>query len=153
MRISDWGSDLCSSDLQVFAKGFKAVATRYGTEATDIPADWLRAVAEKYLTPEEMAAIEALGSWDEIMETLKKRLEEQQGRHQGGNKWIGTGGTSPSGNSGYNPDGVRIGGGTTHKRALTAWDQSAYSTLHTHRPPGTPKPQPGLGRPPRREPR
>src|SRR3546814_17767302 len=92
MRISDWSSDVCSSDLdeglldrfdQVFAKVFKAVATRYGTEAADIPADWLRAVAEKYLTPEEMAAIEALGSWDEIMETLKKRLEEKQGRHQG----------------------------------------------------------------------
>src|SRR3546814_17579137 len=106
MRISDWSSDVCSSDLdeglldrfdQVFAKVFKAVATRYGTEAADIPADWLRAVAEKYLTPEEMAAIEALGSWDEIMETIKKRLEEQQGRNQGGNKRNGTGGPPPYG--------------------------------------------------------
>src|SRR3546814_12339919 len=134
MRISDWSSDVCSSDLdeglldrfdQVFAKVFKAVATRYGTEAADIPADWLRAVAEKYLTPEEMAAIEALGSWDEIMETLKKRLEEQQGRHQGGNKWIGTGGTSPYGNSGYHPEGVRNRGQRTPKTPPTRWDQRA----------------------------
>ncbi len=122
---------------QVFAKVFKGIATRYGPETADIPADWLRAVAEKYLTPEEMAAIEALGSWDEIMETLRKRLEEQQGRHQGGSKWIGTGGTSPYGNSGYNPEGVRIGGESTHKRALKVWDQRAFRNLDNTRELGT----------------
>src|SRR3546814_8042472 len=87
MRISDWSSDVCSSDL--------------------------------------------------IMETLKKRLEEQQGRHQGGNKWIGTGGTSPYGNSGYNPEGVRIGGESTHKRALKVWDQRAFRNLDNTRELGT----------------
>jgi uncharacterized protein with von Willebrand factor type A (vWA) domain len=69
---------------QVFAKVFKGIATTYGAQATDIPEDWLRAVAEKFLTPEEMEAIKSLGSWDEIMETLKQRLAEQQERHQGG---------------------------------------------------------------------
>ena len=80
---------------QVFAKVFRGIATTFGQSPAEIPADWLKAVAEKYLTPEEMTKIESLGSWDEIMETLKKRLDEQQERHQGGNKWIGTGGTSP----------------------------------------------------------
>jgi len=76
-----------------------------------------------------MEKIKALGSWDEIMETLKKRLEEQQGRHQGGNKWIGTGGTSPYGNSGYNPEGVRIGGESRHKRAIKVWEKRAFKDL------------------------
>ncbi|HVI98433.1 MAG TPA: VWA domain-containing protein [Sphingomonas sp.] len=122
---------------QVFAKVFKGVATSYGTATADVPKEWLRAVAEKYLTPEEMAAIESLGSWDEIMETLAQRLEEQQGRHQGGNKWIGTGGTSPYGNAGYNPEGVRIGGESTHKRALKVWDQRAFKNLDSTRELGT----------------
>ena len=73
---------------QVFAKVFKGVLTDYGQQPVDVPEDWLRAVAEKFLSPEEMAKIESLGSWDEIMETLKQRLEEQQGRHQGGSKWF-----------------------------------------------------------------
>ena len=101
---------------QVFAKVFKGIITSYGENATDIPEDWLKAVAEKFLTPEEMEAIKKLGSWEEIMETLKKRLEEQKERHQGGNKWVGTGGTSPYGNSGYNPEGVRIGGESKQDR-------------------------------------
>ena len=122
---------------QVFAKVFKGIATGYGAEIADIPEDWLRAVAEKYLTPEEMAAIKSLGSWDEIMETLKQRLAEQQERHQGGNKWIGTGGTSPYGNSGYNPEGVRIGGESVHKRALKVWDQRAFKNLDNTRELGT----------------
>ncbi len=103
---------------QVFDKVFRGILTSYGEQAADIPADWLRAIAEKFLSPEEMEAIKSLGSWDEIMETLKKRLEEQKERHQGGSKWIGTGGTSPYGNGGYNPEGVRIGGESTHKRAI-----------------------------------
>ena len=92
---------------QVFNKVFKGILTDYGQKPVDVPEDWLKAVAEKFLSPEEMAAINALGSWEEIMETLKQRLEEQQKRHQGGSKWVGTGGTSPYGNSGYNPEGDR----------------------------------------------
>lgn len=122
---------------QVFAKVFRGIATTFGQSPAEIPADWLKAVAEKYLTPEEMAKIESLGSWDEIMETLKKRLDEQQERHQGGNKWIGTGGTSPYGNSGYNPEGVRIGGESTHKRALKVWDQRDFKNLDNTRELGT----------------
>ena len=122
---------------QVFAKVFKGIATTFGQSAADIPADWLKAVAEKYLTPEEMEAIKSLGSWDEIMETLKKRLDEQEKRHQGGSKWVGTGGTSPYGNSGYNPEGVRIGGESTHKRALKVWDQRDFKNLDNTRVLGT----------------
>jgi uncharacterized protein len=117
---------------QVFNKVFKGLLTSYGTDAVDIPEDWLKAVAEKFLTPEEMEAIKSLGSWDEIMETLKQRLEEQQKRHEGGSKWIGTGGTSPFGNNGYNPEGVRIGGESKHKRALKVWEKREFQNLdHT----------------------
>ena len=122
---------------QVFAKVFKGIATTFGQDAAEVPADWLKAVAEKYLSAEEMEQIKSLGSWDEIMETLKKRLEEQQGRHQGGNKWVGTGGTSPYGNSGYNPEGVRIGGESKHKRALKVWDQREFKNLDSTRELGT----------------
>jgi hypothetical protein len=122
---------------QVFAKVFKGIATTFGTPGVDVPADWLRAVAEKFLTHEEMEAIKSLGSWEEIMETLQKRLDEQQGRHQGGNKWIGTGGTSPYGNSGYNPEGVGIGGESKHKRALKVWDQREFRNLDNTKELGT----------------
>jgi len=122
---------------QVFGRVFRGVLSEYGTQARDIPEEWLRAVAEKFLTPEEMAAIESLGSWDEIMETLRQRLEEQQGRHQGGNKWIGTGGTSPFGNGGYNPEGVRIGGESRHRRAIKVWDQREFRNLDSTRELGT----------------
>ena len=122
---------------QVFNKVFKGLLTEYGTNPQEIPADWLRAVAEKFLTPEEMAKIESLGSWDEIMETLKKRLEEQQERHDGGNKWIGTGGSSPFGHSGYNPEGVRIGGESKHKRALKVWEKREFQNLDNTRELGT----------------
>lgn len=122
---------------QVFAKVFKGIATNYGVAPADIPEEWLKAIAEKFLTPEEMAAIESLGSWDQIMETLKQRLAEQHERHQGGSKWIGTGGTSPFGNSGYNPEGVRIGGESKHGRALKVWDQRAFKNLDNTRELGT----------------
>lgn len=122
---------------QVFAKVFKGIVTDYGANPQEIPADWLKAVAEKFLTPEEMAAIESLGSWDEIMATLKERLAEQEKRHQGGSKWVGTGGTSPFGNSGYNPEGVRIGGESKHKRALKVWDKREFRNLDNTRELGT----------------
>jgi uncharacterized protein with von Willebrand factor type A (vWA) domain len=122
---------------QVFAKVFRGIETSFGADKADIPEDWLKAVAEKFLTPEEMEQIKALGSWDEIMETLKKRLEEQQGRHQGGSKWIGTGGTSPYGNSGYNPEGVRIGGESKHGRAVKVWDKREFRNLDSTKELGT----------------
>src|SRR3954464_14306708 len=117
---------------QVFAKVFKGIETSYGTETVPLPEEWLKQVAELYLTPEQMAEIKALGSWEEIMAALKQRLEEQQGRHQGGNKWIGTGGTSPFGNSGYNPEGVRIGGESRHKRAIKGWEKREFRNLDSN---------------------
>ncbi len=122
---------------QVFNKVFKGLLTSYGDQNADIPEDWLKAVAEKYLTEEEMAEIKALGDWDEIMETLKKRLEEQKERHEGGSKWVGTGGTSPYGNNGYNPEGVRIGGDSKHKRAVKVWEKREYQNLDNTRELGT----------------
>ncbi len=122
---------------QVFAHVFRGVVTSFGQSPADVPEDWLKAVARKHLSPEEMAAIQSLGSWDEIMETLKKRLEEQHERHQGGSKWIGTGGTSPYGNSGYNPEGVRIGGESVHKRAVKVWEQRAFRNLDSTKELGT----------------
>ena len=91
----------------------------------EVPLEWLQKILERELTPEQKAAIEKMG-WDELMETLKKRLEEQKERHEGGNKWIGTGGTSPFGNGGYNPQGIRIGGKGGNKSAVKVWDQRAY---------------------------
>src|SRR3954469_18074351 len=115
---------------QVFAKVFKGIETSYGTEAVPIPEEWLRKIAQLYLTEEKMAEIKKLGSWEEIMETLKQRLEEQKGRHQGGNKWIGTGGTSPFGAYGYNPEGIRIGQEKGRNRsAVKVWDQREYRNL------------------------
>ena len=96
----------------------------------EIPAEWLKKLAEKYLTEEEMKEIQALGGWDKIMETLKKRIAEQKGRHQGGSKWIGTAGTSPFGAYGYNPEGVRIGQDESrHKRAVKVWDKREFRDL------------------------
>lgn len=105
--------------------------------AQALPEEWLRAIAERYLSPEEMARVEALGSWDEIMDTLRQRLEEQHGRHQGGSKWIGTGGTSPFGHGGYNPAGVRIGGPGRHGRAVKVSEQRAFRDLDGTRELGT----------------
>ena len=122
---------------QVFSKVFKGIFTEYGQQQAEIPEAWLKAVAEKFLTPDEMEKIKALGSWEEIMETLKKRLEEQHGRHEGGNRWIGSGGTSPFGNSGYNPEGVRIGGQGRHKRAVKVWEQREFQNLDSTRELGT----------------
>jgi len=116
---------------QVFGQVFKGVESVSAGEdlTTDIPEDWLRLLSEKYLTDEEKAQIEALGGFDKLMETLRQRLEEQQGRHSGGNKWIGTGGTSPFGHGGYNPEGVRIGGPGRHGRAVKVWEKREYRNL------------------------
>ncbi len=122
---------------QVFSKVFKGIETSYGTEEEEIPLEWLKAVAEKYLSEEEMAEIEKLGTWEELMDTLKERLEEQEKRHEGGNKWIGTGGTSPYGNSGYNPEGVRIGGEGGQKKAVKVWDKREFANLDNTKMLGT----------------
>lgn len=122
---------------RIFGEVFKGVIAGEGEQGAAIPEDWLKAVAERYLTPEQMEAIKSLGSWDEIMETLRKRLEEQQGKHQGGNKWIGTGGTSPFGHSGYNPEGVRIGGPGRHGRAIKVWEKREFKDLDDTREIGT----------------
>ena len=91
----------------------------------DVPLDWLRQTLERQLSPEERERIQKLG-WDELMDTLRKRLEEQKGRHEGGNKWIGTGGTSPFGHGGTNPQGIRIGGTSRNRSAVKVWEQRAY---------------------------
>jgi uncharacterized protein with von Willebrand factor type A (vWA) domain len=121
---------------QVFARIFKGIVSEEGVDA-DIPEEWLRLVAEKFLSPEEMEKIKSLGDWDEIMKTLKERLEEQKDRHQGGNKWIGTGGTSPFGHGGYNPEGVRIGGESRHKRAIKVWEKREFANLDNQKELGT----------------
>ena len=94
---------------QVFGVYFKGMEELFDEVVGEIPEEWLRKQAELMLTEEEKAQIEAMGGWEKLMETLKERLEEQKGRHQGGNKWIGTAGKSPFGAYGYNPEGVRIG--------------------------------------------
>jgi uncharacterized protein with von Willebrand factor type A (vWA) domain len=117
---------------QVFDRVFKGILSDYGQNPVDVPEEWLKAVAEKFLSEEEMEKIKSLGDWDEIMETLKKRLEEQKERHQGGNKWVGTGG-----NSGYNPEGIRIGGESRHKRAIKVWEKREFANLDNTRELGT----------------
>jgi uncharacterized protein with von Willebrand factor type A (vWA) domain len=115
---------------QVFGQVFKGLELLDELFGKDIPEEWLRSMAELHLTDEEKAQIEAMGGWEELMETLKKRLEEQKGRHQGGNKWIGTGGKSPFGADGYNPEGVRIGQQEgRNRRAVKVWDKREYKNL------------------------
>lgn len=114
---------------RVFGHVFKGLEKTTDAVNADIPAEWLRALTEKFLTDEEKAQIEALGGWDKLMETLKERLEEQKKRHEGGSKWIGTGGTSPFGNNGYNSEGVRIGGEGGQRKAVKVWDKREYKNL------------------------
>ncbi|MDK4713441.1 VWA domain-containing protein [Rhizobium sp. CNPSo 4039] len=121
---------------QVFADYFRGVEAIGGNadgeavEPTALPEEWLRKLAERHLTKEERLEIEALGGFDKLMETLRERLAEQKGRHQGGSKWIGTAGTSPFGAYGYNPEGVRIGQETSrHRRAVKVWDRRDFRNL------------------------
>lgn len=114
---------------QIFGKVFKGVQGVDGEISAEIPEEWLQLLAQKFLSEDEKKQIESLGGWEKLMETLKKRLEEQKERHQGGNKWIGTGGTSPFGNGGYNPEGIRIGGQSTHRRAVKVWEKREFKNL------------------------
>lgn len=111
---------------RVFAKYAHGIETSLDDLQTAIPEDWLRKQVEKYLSEEEKHLLQAMG-WDKLMDTLRQRLEEQKERHQGGNKWIGTGGTSPFGAYGYNPEGIRIGQHESrHRRAVKVWDQREF---------------------------
>ena len=115
---------------RVFGAYYKGIVELPEGAAILIPEEWLKKLAEKLLTEDEKKLIEAFGGWDKLMETLKKRLEEQKGRHQGGNKWIGTAGTSPFGAYGYNPEGVRIGQHESrHRRAVKVWDLREFKNL------------------------
>jgi len=107
--------------------GLQALTAEQVLEAVDPPPEWLEKLAEKLLTPEEKAEIAALGGFDKLMETLRQRLADQKGRHQGGSKWVGTAGTSPFGAYGYNPEGVRIGQeGSRNQRAVKVWDKREF---------------------------
>ena len=119
---------------QIFSTNFNGLE-KISIEAVlnkmELPAEWLEKLAEKLLTAEQMKEIKSLGSFEKLMETLKKRLEEQKGRHQGGNKWIGTAGTSPFGAYGYNPEGVRIGQNESrHQKAVKVWDKRNFKNLN-----------------------
>jgi uncharacterized protein with von Willebrand factor type A (vWA) domain len=114
---------------RVFGHVFKGIESPTDPQ-TELPEEWLKKLGERYLTPEEKAQIEALGGWEKLMETLRQRLAEQKARHQGGNKWIGTGGTSPFGAHGYNPEGVRIGQKSEGNRsAVKIWDKREFRNL------------------------
>src|SRR6185437_4777561 len=114
---------------RVFGHCFKGLESP-AEDVVAIPEEWLRKLAERYLTDEEKRQIEALGGWDKLMETLRQRLAEQKKRHQGGSKWIGTAGTSPFGAHGYNPEGVRIGQHEgKNRRAVKIWDRREFRNL------------------------
>ncbi|MGE0582501.1 MAG: VWA domain-containing protein [Steroidobacteraceae bacterium] len=115
---------------RVFAEHFKGAEKLFEAFGADLPDEWLRALAERVLSEEEKARVAALGGWDKLMETLRQRLAGQRERHEGGNKWIGTGGTSPFGAYGYNPVGVRIGqAGSRHRRAVKVWDRREFANF------------------------
>ena len=118
---------------RVFAEmfgGLEAVSGGDGVETVPIPEEWLKKLAEKHLSEDDRKLVEALGGFDKLMETLRQRLAEQEGRHQGGSKWIGTAGTSPFGAYGYNPEGVRIGQHESrHRRAVKVWDKREFRNL------------------------
>ena len=112
---------------RVFAAHFRGVEELFAALLKDLPADWLQAYAERIMSEEEKARVEALGGWEKLLETLRERLAEQRERHEGGSKWIGTAGTSPFGAYGYNPEGIRIGqGDSRHRRAAKVWDRREF---------------------------
>jgi uncharacterized protein with von Willebrand factor type A (vWA) domain len=115
---------------RVFALYFHGLQSVGGELPAEIPEDWLKALAEKYLSPEELAQIQTLGGFDKLLETLRQRLAEQQGRHEGGSKWIGTAGTSPFGAYGAHPEGIRIGQDKSrNRRAVKVWDKREFKDL------------------------
>jgi uncharacterized protein with von Willebrand factor type A (vWA) domain len=112
---------------RVFAEIFTGAEKLFAQLVAEVPSEWLKALGARVLTEEEKRKVEALGGWDKLLETLRERLKEQKQRHEGGNKWIGTQGTSPFGANGYNPEGIRIGQqGSRNRRAVKIWDQREY---------------------------
>ena len=114
---------------RVFAHVFQGLDTLPEAVEAEVPTEWLVKLTERWLSEEDKAKIAALGGLEKLIETLKERLAEQKGRHQGGSKWIGTGGTSPFGNSGYNPEGIRIGGPGGQRRAVKVWEKREFRDL------------------------
>ncbi len=115
---------------RVFAAHFEGAEAAFEALLTaELPADWLASRLALQLSEEDKARIESLGGWEALMEALRRRLEEQKARHQGGNRWIGTGGTSPFGNAGYHPEGVRIGGQGGSRRAVKVWERREFRNL------------------------
>ena len=115
---------------KIFAAHFQGIEEAFNALVGEVPDEWLRKQAELLLSEEERAKIEAMGGFEALMEALRERLDEQEGRHEGGNKWIGTAGTSPFGAYGYNPEGVRIGQqGSRHRRATKVWDRREFRNL------------------------
>ena len=115
---------------RVFGHVFKGLELMSDAPTVEIPSEWLKKLAEKYLTDEEKKQIEAMGGLDKLLETLRQRMKEQKGRHQGGKKWIGTAGTSPFGAYGYNPEGIRIGQDENRSfRAVKVWDRREFKDL------------------------
>src|SRR5687768_2663264 len=115
---------------RVFAEHFAGAEKLFEKLVAELPEDWLKALSERLFSEDEKAHVEALGGWEKLLETLKQRLGEQQGRHEGGNRWIGTAGTSPFGNQGFNPEGVRIGQGASRQgRAVKVWESRNYRNL------------------------
>ena len=122
---------------RVFAHVFKGVETLEEIEDIELPEAWLKALAHKFLTEEEKQQIEAMGGWDKLMETLRKRLQEQKKRHEGGTKMIGTAGTSPYGTHGYHPEGIRFGEEEQQGRGVKVWHKRQYRNLDDSRELGT----------------
>jgi uncharacterized protein with von Willebrand factor type A (vWA) domain len=115
---------------RVFAEHFEGAQRVFEKLTVELPTEWLKQLTERLLSDEEKRKVEALGGWDKLLETLRQRLREQQGGHEGGTKWIGTAGTSPFGNQGFNPEGVRIGqAASRHRRAAKVWDARDYRNL------------------------
>lgn len=120
---------------RAFGEYFKGIAAGFDDKAA-IPLDWLVKRAMRELSPEDKARLEAFG-YDKLLDRLKQLLEEQKARHEGGSKWIGTGGTSPFGHGGYNPEGIRIGGQSTHRKAVKVWEERSYRDYDAAREIGT----------------
>ncbi len=114
---------------RVFAHVFQGLDTLPEAVEAEVPTEWLLKLTERWLSEEDKAKIAALGGLEKLIETLKERLAEQKGRHQGGSKWIGTGGTSPFGHGGYNPEGIRIGGPGGQRRAVKVWEKREFKDL------------------------
>src|SRR6187399_303596 len=122
---------------RIFAEHFEGAEKLFEKLVAELPPEWLQQLTERLLSEEERRRVESLGGWDKLLETLRQRLREQRDRHEGGNKWIGTGGTSPFGHGGFNPEGVRIGGPGRHGRAIKVWEKREFRDLDGTRELGT----------------